>query len=435
MAIQYKTPPWSEEHWRLIEESFKLLGELGNKYVVLPIITRTHFGNPESMVRWVKKASGAGATRASTDPETQYEYDFSIFDRYLDIAQKYETLDVVCLYAFEMYVGCVETSKGNVSWTKGRKSGGVVTLLDPKTGKTEDLEGPIYEDAAAFRTFWGPVYKEIAARLAKRGLTDAMMLGISGDYGGGGRPPKELAALYKELLPGAKWVANPHGDCRGGNMGGIPIGYNTQYYMSACPPPESGKRYYGWQSKTDYHARARGPTVPLSIWRAYVEAALVHNCAGRGRVGADFWPVLGAAAAEGGQAKKSRSIAGRYPESDWSQLGLDCGTEVILAPGPRGAMPTENFEQFRQGIQECQARIAIEKAILAKRLDPALAAKCQAMLDERLWHLRGLGACGGAGTFFGVGLTSAWFEGAGSAGMPEKLFAAAAQVDAKAPAK
>jgi hypothetical protein len=129
--------------------------------------------------------------------------------------------------------------------------------------------------------------------------------------------------------------------------------------------------------------------------------------------------------------KMSRSIAGRFPESDWSQLGLDCGTEIILAPGPRGAMPTENFEQFRQGIQECQARIFIEKAILAKRLDPELARKCQELLDERLWHLRGLGACGGAGTFYGVEMACTWFEGAGSAGMAEKLYAAAAEVAGK----
>jgi len=161
-----------------------------------------------------------------------------------------------------------------------------------------------------------------------------------------------------------------------------------------------------------------------------VEAALVHNCAGRGRVGADFWPVLQATTA--GARRKASSIANRYPESYWANLGLDAGTEIILAPGPRGALPTENFEQLRQGIQECQARIFIEKAILAKRLDPELAKKCQEVLDERLWHLRGLGACGGVGTFFGVEMTSAWFEGTGSAGMAEKLFAAAAEV-ARAP--
>ena len=172
----------------------------------------------------------------------------------------------------------------------------------------------------------------------------------------------------------------------------------------------------------------------MSLWRASAEAALVHNCAGLGRIGADFWPVMGPEWKKGarGGRKRSASINARYPESTWVQLNLDAGTEVILAPGPRGAMPTENFEQIRQGLQECQARIFIEKAILAQKLDLELARKCQEVLDERLWHLRGLGACGGAGTFtsLGVKTINIWYEGAGSAGMAEKLFAAAAEVAA-----
>jgi hypothetical protein len=89
----------------------------------------------------------------------------------------------------------------------------------------------------------------------------------------------------------------------------------------------------------------------------------------------------------------------------------------------------------RQGIQECQARIFIEQAILDKKLDADLARRCQEILDERVWHIRGLGACGGAGTFYGIETLNTWYEGAGSAGMAEKLFAAAAEVAAKAGAK
>jgi hypothetical protein len=206
----------------------------------------------------------------------------------------------------------------------------------------------------------------------------------------------------------------------------------------------SGKRFYGWQCKTDYHARNRGPTTPLTCWRTWIEAALVHNLSGRGRLGADFWPVLegkdwknATATPDGknpaGREKKSNSIAARYPESDWCQLNLDRGTETILAPGPKGAMPTENFEQLRQGIQECQARIFIEKALLAKKLAPDLEKRCQEMLDERLWRIRGLGSVGGDTSGAGLigQLITAWYEGAGSAGLTEKLYAAAAEVAAK----
>jgi hypothetical protein len=102
----------------------------------------------------------------------------------------------------------------------------------------------------------------------------------------------------------------------------------------------------------------------------------------------------------------------------------------MLAPGPHGAMPTERSEQVRQGIQECQARILIEKALLAGKLEPGLAKRCQDLLDLRTFHIRGLGASGGAGSYETLGGTmiNVWYEGAGSAGMSEKLFAAAAEV-------
>ncbi len=424
VALQYKVPLWSEEHWKLMEETFKLLGEIGNNYVTAPVITRTNFGNEQSMIRWVKTDTG-------------YRYDFTIFDRYLDLAQKYQKVDVLCLYAFDMYVGCIENLSGIVEWTRGKKCGLLMTLWDPKTGKCEDLESPPYDSPEEFKKFLGPLFREIGARVAKRGLADAMMLGISGDYGGGGAPTKELGALYKELLPGAKWVANPHADCRGKSVGGIPVGYNTSYYLSLCPPPESGKRFYGWKYKSDYHARARGETTPLTCWRTWVEAALVHNLSGRGRMGADFWPVLKPSDWKGLKAanareKKTNSVAARYPESDWSQLNLDRGAEAILAPGPHGAMPTENFEQLRQGIQECQARISIEKAILAGKLAPDLAKRCQTLLDQRTWRIRGLGSVAGntgGGGLIGQPITI-WYEGAGSAGLSEALFSAAAEVAA-----
>jgi len=308
-------------------------------------------------------------------------------------------------------------------------SGLKVTLYDPKTGKSEDLEGPKFSAPEEFKAFWAPVYKEIAARMAKRGLADATMMGMNSELA---RITKGAVVALHPLLSNAKWVTNAHSDNRGSSMFGlIPVGYNTQYYMNMCPPPDSGKRFYGWQSKVGYYGRSRGPTAPLSLWRVSAEAALVHNTAGLGRIGADFWPLLGRGSLRPG-IKHSTSIGGRYPESCWDQLNLDRGTEAVFAPGPSGAVRTERSEQIRQGIQECEARIFIEKAILSKKLGPELARKCQEVLDQRTWHIRGLGACGGAGgAALGGQTINTWYEGAGSAGMAEKLFATAAEIAAK----
>ena len=88
-----------------------------------------------------------------------------------------------------------------------------------------------------------------------------------------------------------------------------------------------------------------------------------------------------------GEGKRSSTIIARYPESDWDQLNMNCATEALLSPGPNGANSTERFELLREGAQDCEVRIAIERAILGGKLDAALANRCKQVLDERQWAI------------------------------------------------
>ena len=58
-----------------------------------------------------------------------------------------------------------------------------------------------------------------------------------------------------------------------------------------------------------------------------------------------------------------------------------------MAPGPEGPVSTERYEMGLEGVQECEARIFIEKALtdekLRAKLGDKFAAECQAVLDER----------------------------------------------------
>jgi hypothetical protein len=258
-----------------------------------------------------------------------------------------------------------------------------------------------------------------------------MMIGMCNDS----IPTKEDVATFSACLPGVKWVQSAHPDYRNGNIRGVPIGYNTTVYQSLFPPPQpwDAKRKSGWQlpAKTDAFPRSGCYTAGdrltndsnLPQHRIFTEACLMANLSGLGRTGADFWPVLGQRAVRPG-FKQSRSINGRYMESCWDQLNMDRATEHLLAPGPDGAVRTERYENFREGMQDSEARIFIERAICGGKLDPALTKKCQEMLDERQWIIRA--ACmGGWG----------WFEGPGFAGQTEKLYACAAEVAAKTGAK
>jgi hypothetical protein len=409
VALYYKVPLWSEEHWTRMEKSFQFMGEIGARNVYIPLITKTNFGNSESMVRWIKDGE-------------KYKYDFTIFDRYLDLAQKYMKPDVVALYAWEIRKYAKRLAKDEYEKTLNPVR---VSLLDPATGQVTEMEGPNYKTPEAVG-FWKPVLEEVKARLEKRGLGNVMMIGMAGDYA----PTKEEVAMFSACLPGVRWVRNSHPDTRGESISGAPLGYNTAVYIGLFPPPQpwDAKRPAGWRlnPKTDVFPRdgchAAGerltPYGNLPEHRIFTEACFMGNYSGLGRTGVDFWPVGGTKITSG--EKRSYSIIGRYMEANWDQLNMDCATENLLAPGPEGAIPTERYELLREGMQDSEARAFIEKAILDNKLDPALTKKCQELLDERQWVIRA--ACMGNWN---------WFEGPGFTGLSEKLYAAAAEVAAK----
>jgi hypothetical protein len=90
----------------------------------------------------------------------------------------------------------------------------------------------------------------------------------------------------------------------------------------------------------------------------------------------------------------------------------------------------------REGIQECEARIVVEKALvddaLRAKLGEALAAKCQAMVDERTRSVILADEKGENGMMHtsmpGGPLGYDWFAGSDWQTRSAKLYAAAAEV-------
>ncbi|KPJ71491.1 MAG: hypothetical protein AMS14_09100 [Planctomycetes bacterium DG_20] len=106
VALQYGVPLWSEEHWRLMEKSAELMGYVGNNLAIVPLVCRTEFGNDQSMVGWIKK------------PDGSYDYDFKVFDRYIDMLQKYCTIKFAsCQVYYGGGWGSVDPAERSVSVT------------------------------------------------------------------------------------------------------------------------------------------------------------------------------------------------------------------------------------------------------------------------------------------------------------------------------
>ena len=324
------------------------------------------------------------------------------------------------------------------------KNGVQVSLLDPATGKLEPSEKIQYSTPEA-REFWTPVLKEIRDRMEKRGLLDATMFGMYMDWTW---PNEPALAIVNGVFPGAKWVGVTH-PAQGASYRRIPNGYNAAAYAGYFPAPQpwDAKRKTGWQTEQKNGVFPRWTSGRMSslkinshaaLYRIYPEAMQLSGLDGLGHTGADFWQVLEPPKdgrnwqSHGWSNKHTASICSRFPATDWNQLGMDNGLEELFAPGPQGAISTARFENFREGVQECEARIFIEKAIVGGKLDTALAQKCKDVLDERQHLLRT--ACvpqGWGGAMGGF----QWYAGIGSEGLAEKLFTAAAEVAAKTGAK
>ena len=386
LAVEYNVPLWSEKHWKLIDRSFRLLSPTGGRTLYVPLICRTNFGNEQSMVRWIKKG------------ENKYEYDYSVMDKYLDSAEK--NLGKPKLIIFLVWDICMSAkSLERGLWSKDNATGKSraellgkgprVTVLDPETKTAGVLILPRYEDPAS-KTLWQPMFAEVKKRLEKRGLEKTMMLGIMPDLW----PNKEEVTFWKDVSGGLAWAIHGHAgaakDVMIGNKGLYKIAdigyaayvYNLIYNVN----PDKG-RLYGWHNPallTCYLRLGELNRAPGSYTRALPAFYITGGERGGGRIGGDFWPAM-----KNSKGDRAGAVYARYPENNWRNLDI---SDWFLAPGPEGAVSTVRLECLNEGIQECEARIFLEDALLDSgkkaKLGTELAKRCQDALDEHhraLW--------------------------------------------------
>lgn len=384
LAEYYKVKPWSEAHWRLIEKSLELMGGIGNIGLFIPLLAETQMGNPESWVVWTKRSDGS------------FGYDFSILDRYVDTALKYhDRLRFICLNVWG-YEAATRTWRGPRDYTSFY--GARVTVLDPSTGTKQNVKLPQYgtPECAAL---WRPLLHALRDRLKAKGLEGKIVLGIAGDLG----PEPATTAMFRDILPEAGWLAEAHNLQRGfvydpATKAAVPVRFNSIVYGGEFPDP-AARRLYGWQqqgetlvmnfNRSGCALLLMGYPPPWSF-RIWMESSLAYGRAGNGRVGGDYWHI---GAKLIGDGKPDWGIVGgsggtlfnRYFHSHADETGLGRSCTDLFGPGPDGPVSTIRLECAREGNQEAEARIFIEKALLNKRrpLPPELARECQRLLDER----------------------------------------------------
>lgn len=364
LAIRYRVPEWSEEHWKYMEMSFALLAQLGNKMVNIPLSDRTQFGNDEGMVYWVRK------------PDGTFAYDFSVFDRYIALVKKH--LGVPDFVALQLWhSGGWEARKADQHNT--------VTVLEPG-GKRTPMQVPTFGTEESKR-FWKPVLDAIRERLAKQGMEKAFCLGILSD----GTAPPAVFKAFDEIVPGgAAWTRGCHSVTRAtepypADRGGGRVVCHEFCYGMAMADPEKGLPPV-WKQRTwpgvAFIRHNFDDTLSLLKYRTLPERALYCGTRGFGRMGLDYWYVV-----KRPDGKYDR-IFNRWPHSSCAQR--EPNLYRLADSAPDGPAPTLRFEQVREGIQEAEAMIVVAEALgeHAERLGPELAAECRQLLIARLNYAR-----------------------------------------------
>jgi hypothetical protein len=265
-----------------------------------------------------------------------------------------------------------------------------------------------------------------------RGLRDVMMLGIAGDL----LPLESFVRFWDMALPDVPWVIHAHAtldrlydiapiQCRATVFGSIGWAVDP-----AC------ERFYGWKRDplTVLFPRTFKPGNPLPCWRLLPEWNIQGTQNGVGRLPGDY---VGIPAREG---RSPWRLYRRYGIR-WGNAGIGKGLASYIEAGPDGPVPTMQYEMFREGIQECEARIFIENALtdekLRARLGGNLAARCQALLDERtrfnmwVYNNKITNYNRGWSLIPGDCMPYRWFAGSDWQQRSARLFAAAAEVQAR----
>ena len=385
VAMQYDVPLWSEAHWRLLDRTFEILSDLGNREVYIPLIARTMLGNEQSMVRWVKQ------------PDGSFKHDFTVAERYLDLAVKHHwNVSVTCLAVSDGTIGSAIWYSGTPRNPPG------VTLFDPATKQLSEMDAPKWGTPEA-REFWKPVIEGMQAILKKRGLEKSMMFGFVVQD----KVLVETLGDLKSIAPDVKWWEYTHwSKKRKGNattwqnVGRMSWAYGTP--LAVFWEPGVDKPFYAWKNlaKDVYFVAAPrakgqimvGETGELSVFRLTCETTLLGSHGGHelipefgafcgfGQVGADFWPVK-----TGARGREAHRLDARYV--GWGSLSLNQTMQALMGAGKSAPAHSCRTQMLRESQQEAEARVFVQNALLDEklkaRLGPELARRCEQICDDR----------------------------------------------------
>ncbi len=362
LALQYEVEFWSEEHWNLIERQMGYLGKLGADDLWLHANANMGHGRGMALIHF-------------TRDEESIRPDMSVAERYMNL--------------FEEHVG--RPSHVILNYWTGRDGEQMMAVVD---GERERVPSPGFEGGDEI---WRPVMVALHEMVLERGWPEeSILIGLSGDQ----PPRREEVEAFHGYAPYARWAAWSHG--RSGHRpvnhyeDGEPIviegtGMEIGYYAHPYTPRYSddlmphlqggwnqGKPIYS--SLRNYLHRCAAP----SQWRNWANGSMVgyreigydshRGAAGFAFAWLDFWPQrelrwVGGHRAEG-------FIGAPRNERNMNRMN----SRSMIEPGADGPVGTVRFEMLREGLQEAEARVVVERALVGGGLEKALVEEARELL-------------------------------------------------------
>lgn len=367
VAKQYGVPLWSDAHWKLLEASFRQLGRLGNKWLNIPVIARTEFGNgDDSPIRWRRRVVGGMSpsrdTQRGDTPLTVLAFDYSLLDRYLDLAAKHCGLPRVV--NFVVMQGMKSTANPPAQ--------PFVKVFDERSGEIQPLAlNGIPRDEK--ERLWAAFATSLFAHMKALGQEKAMFWGYPLEQ----EDDPDLKLILERAAPGVFWAANPH-ELLWNAVYAKDRHYRAIVTVRHQPGPQRSFAGFrsdrGWKSPLLHLLSPRTGGNFMAIhtvshpfaFRVVVDTALATGHNGVGRIGADEWAAV--------------HYSGMAPTVWLTGMPV----LFLLWPGRDGAEPSVRFEALLEGAQEAEARVFVEQAIDGGRLPPDLAKRVTNLLAERI---------------------------------------------------
>ena len=372
VALQYGVPLWSEQHWALIEQSLRLLGGLGNDALRIPVLAENHYGQEHGWVRFRKEGD-------------RFEPDFSVVDRYMDLyARHMGEPQCIMVHVWDSWY------YRYIKRGQRRQSVPVTILREDGSVENEKVFPPGSDDVPS-DALWRSVMEGLRERVVARGWEERnIALSLTTDQ----RPHSRTLAFFNDCAPYAGWAIFTHGagDPKPTGRPYILDGMRIVYYITPYKPnlgyPRESGIMGGWDLAFPKYTTMRtyfSQYTTLSQWRNLAYGVVMRggtygggkyqhlSAAGFAQIGLDYWPVDG-----------GRTLFATSPRKNpWRNMYRDAMV-AVTAPGERGPIRTVRYEMLREGLQECEARIAIEKALVAGTVEPALAEECVELLKKRI---------------------------------------------------